>query len=122
MDLASIARRIVRARQPSVTAPAPTPERYRPLLGSYVRPDLGGWVVRLEWRDGKLTFVTPESPAWRMILAPTDDPDLFAVEPEPGPPGESVTFRRRPDGRVTSAFLMDTTWVRLDGVAAAETA
>lgn len=120
MDLASIARSLVRDQPTAITVPAPMPEEYRPLLGIYARPDLGGWLLRLEWRAGRLAFVTAESAIWRLLLAPTGDPDLFAVEPESGLPGEDVIFRRGADGRVTSAFLMDTTWVRLDRVAAPE--
>jgi hypothetical protein len=37
------------APMPAEPMPAgPMPERFRPLLGLYVRPGLGGWVIRLE--------------------------------------------------------------------------
>jgi Beta-lactamase len=118
MDLAAAARRLARAQPPAITPPEPVPAAYRPLLGIYARPDLGGWVIRLEWRDGKLTFTIPESAAWRLVLAPTPDPDLFAIDAGTGFAGENVTFRRLPDRRVASVFLMDNTWARLDPVAA----
>jgi CubicO group peptidase (beta-lactamase class C family) len=58
-DLASIARRLARAAPPVIEPPAPTPGQYRPLLGIYARPELGGWLLRLEWRDGNLAFHHP---------------------------------------------------------------
>jgi CubicO group peptidase (beta-lactamase class C family) len=118
LDLASIARRVIRDQPRVIMAPALMPGQYGPLLGLYVRPELGGWVLRLEWRDGKLAFVTPETAGWRLNLAPTGAPDHFVVEPESRLAGENVIFQCRPDDRVTSVFLMDTTWVRLDRVAA----
>ena len=114
VDLAAAARRLVLAQPPAVTQPAPVPAGYRPLLGIYARPDLGGWVIRLEWRDGKLTFTTPESAAWRLVLVPADGPDSFVIAPGTWFPGENVTFRRLPGGQVASVFLAETTWVRLD--------
>ncbi len=73
-DLASIARRLAQAAPPAIEAPVPTPGKYRLLLGIYTRPDLGGWMLRLEWRDGKLTFVAPDVPLWRPVLEPTSNP------------------------------------------------
>ena len=46
-------------RMPAIALPAPTPESYRPLLGIYARPGLGGWVLGLEWRAGELAFLIP---------------------------------------------------------------
>jgi CubicO group peptidase (beta-lactamase class C family) len=118
LDLASIARRVIRDQPRVIMAPALMPGQYGPLLGLYVRPELGGGVLRLEWRDGKLAFVTPETAGWRLNLAPTGASNHFVVEPESSLAGENVIFQCRPDDRVTSVFLMDTTWVRLDRVAA----
>jgi hypothetical protein len=94
------------------------PENYRSLLGIYARASLGGWLLRLEWTDGKLVFTPAESSDWQVILAPTADPDLFTIAYGDNLPGENVTFRRFADGRVASVFLADTTWVRLDPVIA----
>jgi hypothetical protein len=79
----------------------------------------GGWLIRLEWRDGKLTVTTPESPGWQLILLPSGDPDLFTVAPECDQPGADVIFRRLPDGRVASVLLAESTWERLGRVAEA---
>ena len=115
IDLASIARRLILAQPRAVTAPAPMPAEFGPLLGLYARHDLGGWVLRLEWRDGKLSFVAPDATVWPLV--PTGDPDVFALAPGSGLPGENATFRRRADGRVFSVFLIGSTWIRLDRVA-----
>jgi CubicO group peptidase (beta-lactamase class C family) len=116
MDLATIARRAARARPPRIDPPIPTPYEFRTLLGLYSRP-AHSQVVRLEWRDGKLTFIDPQLPAWRPTLAPTDDPRVFIVEPGYRQSGEPVTFHELPDGRVRSVFLADGTFYRLEHVA-----
>lgn len=116
VDLASIARRLVSSALPVIEAPSPTPAHYRPLLGLYARPDLGGWVLRLEWRDGKLAFVTPEVPAWCLELEPTGDPDTFTVRPGSSFAGEHVIFRRLAGGRVISVLLVESTLLRMDRV------
>jgi CubicO group peptidase (beta-lactamase class C family) len=115
-DLASAARRLTRAEPPAPEAPAAAPGAYRPLLGLYARPGLGGWVLRLEWRDGRLAFVSPEAPGWGIALQPTSDPDVFTAGPGSDWAGEAVTFRRRGDGRVLTVLLMNWTMVRLDHV------
>lgn len=117
-DLASIARRLAPAAPPPIEASVPTPETCRPLLGIYTRPDLGGWMLRLEWRDGTLAFVSPEMPAWRLALEPTSNPDVFIAGPGSSFSGENVIFRRRGDGRVTSVLLVESTFARLDHVPA----
>jgi len=117
MDLATIARDAVRATAPVTEAPASLPEAYRPLLGIYADRD-SATVSRLEWRDGKLVFVDADQPAWRPTIAPTDDPDVFVVEPGVRESGEQVRFRRLPDGRVASVFLTAVTLIRLDAVVA----
>jgi hypothetical protein len=87
----------------------------RPLLGAYARPDLGGWVIRLEWRDGRLAFVTAES-TWQAGLRPGGAPGAFVVEPGSTQAGEPVVFHRRADGQVASVYFADSTWVRLAAV------
>jgi CubicO group peptidase (beta-lactamase class C family) len=114
MDLATIARRLAQAAPPLIQPPLPAPREYLPLLGIYARPGLGGWLLRLEWRDGKLTVTTGESAAWQLVLAPTSDPDTFTIESGPGLTGERARFQRLPGGQVRSVFLMETTWERLE--------
>lgn len=116
-ELAAAARDLTRDLRPArSTPPAPAPPGCRPLLGIYARASLGGWLLRLEWRDGKLTFTAAEAPGWQVLLTPTADPDRFGIAEGSTAPGDSVTFRRSADGRVVSAFFLDFTWVRLDRV------
>ncbi len=107
MELAATAGRLAGSRPPPVQAPVP-------LLGIYARPGLGGWLLRLEWRDGKLTATFGEPVSWQLVLAPTSDPDTFTVEPGTGLTGERVRFRRLAGGQVGSVVLMETTWERLE--------
>jgi hypothetical protein len=119
MDLAEICRSAVRARPRAIAPPAPVPDACRPLLGLYATPfgpDAVDRVIRLEWRDGKLTFVDPADASWRPALEPTGDRDVFVVEPGYRQSGELVTFRRRADGRVASAFFAEFTLLRLGRV------
>ena len=115
MDLASISRKAARAQPPVIELPAPVPEAFRPLLGIYAQPELD-LLIRLEWRNGKLTFIDPASPAWRPTLAPSGDPDVFTVEPGFPESGECAIFHRRPDGRVASVLLAAWTLARFDRV------
>lgn len=117
-DLAGIARRLVREAPPLIGVPEPAPDAFRPLLGVYTRPSFGGWMLRLEWRDGQLAFISPEVPGFALALTPTGDPDVFIAGPGSNFAGEEIVFRRRADGRVTSVLLAETTMVRLEQVAA----
>jgi CubicO group peptidase (beta-lactamase class C family) len=118
LALGAIARSAVREAPAPVTLPVPTPDAYRELLGLYADdPSMSdGYLVRLEWRDGKLTFVDPQEPVWRPSLVPTDDPDVFTVEPGLRESGEVVRFGRRADGRISGVDLAGTRLVRLDPV------
>ena len=118
MDLAALARQRAPHGPAPITLPAPAPENYRPLLGIYGSPPLGSWLIRLEWTRGQLVFTLVEQAGWRIVLAPTPDPDLFTIADGGDLPGGNVTFRRFADGRVASVLLMDSTWVRLDRVTA----
>jgi CubicO group peptidase (beta-lactamase class C family) len=119
IELAALARGLTRSRPPGPDGPpVPVPESCRPLLGIYARSHLGGWLLRLEWRDGKLTFTTAEAPGWQLVLGPTADPDRFTAAGGGDMLGGGATFRRSAGGRVISAFFMDCTWVRLDRVTA----
>lgn len=115
LDLATVAREAVLGEPPRMEPPKPLPEAYRSLVGLYHDAELGV-ELRLEWRDGKLTFVDPLLPEWRPTLAATDDPDVFLIDPGVRQSGENAVFRRTPDGRVASVFIAAGTWVRLESV------
>jgi D-alanyl-D-alanine carboxypeptidase len=112
MDLASLARNAVRAAPVPIEPPAPIPAAWRELLGLYA--DRGhSLLVRLEWRDGKLTFVEAGSASWRPTLKPTEDPDTFIVEAGVRESGEPCSFQRMADGRIRSVTLGATLLLRL---------
>jgi CubicO group peptidase (beta-lactamase class C family) len=113
-ELAGIARSLVRASAPQLRPVAPTPAAYRPLLGLYTRPALDDQ-RRIEWRDGKLVMVSPIY-ADPMPLIPAAEPGAFVVGPGFRESGETVRFRRLPDGRVASAYCGNATLLRLDPV------
>jgi CubicO group peptidase (beta-lactamase class C family) len=115
MALGAVARTAVREAAPAIEPPTPTPEPYRDLLGLYADLD-DGLIVRLEWRDAKLTVVDPEEPTWRPVLNPTDDRDVFVVEDGVRESGERVTFEREVDGRVRAVDLAGTRLSRLSPV------
>jgi CubicO group peptidase (beta-lactamase class C family) len=60
MKLAEVARGLVTASAPEVRLPAAAPAEVRALLGLYATADMS-WVVRLEWRDGKLTAIDAQN-------------------------------------------------------------
>jgi CubicO group peptidase (beta-lactamase class C family) len=115
MELAAHARKAVRAAPAPIDPPAPIPAAWRELLGLYADPEFVMF-VRLEWRDGKLTFVESESPNWRPTLTPSSQPDVFIVEPGVREAGEPCTFDRRADGRIRSVMLGSAVLRRLDPV------
>ncbi len=115
MQLGAMARNAVVQAAPAIEAPMPAPDAYRSLLGLYLSIDLGE-AFRLEWRDARLMFIDPSEPAWRPTLSPTDERDVFTVDPGVRESGERVVFNRTPDGRVASVFMAADTWARLDPV------
>ena len=115
MALGAVARTAVLGAAPDIDAPAPTPDDYRSLLGIYILI-VAGEVLRLEWRDAHLVFVSATEPTWRPTLSPTAEPDVFIVDPGVRESGERVIFNRTVDGRVSSVFLASETWLRLDVV------
>jgi D-alanyl-D-alanine carboxypeptidase len=115
MDLGAIAREAVRTAAPTIASPPPIPETYRPLLGIYMDLE-DGWVVRVEWRDGKLSLIDPTDDTWRPSLSPTEDRYAFVVEPGVRESGEPAVFHHLPDGRVASLFLASSTLQRLQPV------
>ena len=110
----------MQASPPAIVPPPAAPEQLRSLLGLYAPADMTE-IVRLEWRDGKLIFLSAEDLTWRPELEATDSPDTFMVGPGFRQSGERVQFRRLPDGRVTSFVAGGGTMLRLDLVAADET-
>ncbi len=115
MDLAGIARDAVRAAPAPIEPPAPLPEAWRDLLGLYTEPE-AMMLLRLEWRDGKLTFVDADSPTWRPTLAPGSAADAFVVEPGVREAGEPCTFERTGGGQVRAVVLGPTRLRRLEPV------
>jgi hypothetical protein len=112
-ELAVTARRQAGAAPSAAAVPAPVPAQYRPLLGLYARTGLGGGVLSLEWRAGKLAFLIPEFSSWQLALEPTPNPDVFLAGPGSDLSGENVIFRRHDDGQVISVLLVQGTYLRL---------
>lgn len=113
MSIAARARALAASHPPVIQPAAGTPREYLPLLGVYARPGFGGWLIKLEWRDRKLTFTTSESAAWQVTLSPTSNPEVFYIA-SGGLAGEYVRFQHLPCGQVRSVHMMDTTWQRLE--------
>ena len=113
-ELAVTAYRLAGSAPTAAAVPAPAPAGYGPLLGLYARAGLGGGVLSLQWRAGQLAFFIPELPSWQLVLEPTSNPDVFIAGPGSDLSGENVIFRRHDDGRVTSVFLVQGTYLRLD--------
>jgi CubicO group peptidase (beta-lactamase class C family) len=113
MELAATARRLAQAHAPAIAVPASTPAEYVPLLGMYALPVGGGDVRRIEWRDGKLAFISPNYPGQAMSLTPSGEPGMFVVGPGFRDSGERVSFVRGPDGQVTAVNFGGGTLLRL---------
>ena len=114
-DLGTIARDAVKAAAPAIESPKKLPKKWRDFVGLYVMKHFGD-VVRLEWKDGKLTLIDPSDLTWTPTLAPTDDPDVFTIEPGFRESGELVRFQRGKDGRVVSVVAAVVTMERLEPV------
>ena len=114
--LAGLARAAVCESPRPITPPARLPSELRPLLGLYADPEFES-VIRVEWRDGKLTLIDPEDKSYLPTLEPTGEPDTFVISAGVRESGETCVFTRRPDGRVLSLYL-GAAWVlqRLDPV------
>jgi hypothetical protein len=115
MELGAIARDAVKAAAPAIEKPAALPDEWKPLVGLYLMQHFGG-VIRLEWRDGKLTFLDDTDPTWTPTLEATDEPDVFRVEPGFRESGELVRFKRDRKGRVVSVLMAVATMDRLEPV------
>jgi D-alanyl-D-alanine carboxypeptidase len=104
MELAALAREAVRKAVEPVRLPDATPEAYGDLLGIYGEPT-EAILARLEWRDGKLTMLDPSEPDWKLVFVPTEEPDRFVVDWFQRESGESVSFHRGADGRVSGVTI-----------------
>jgi CubicO group peptidase (beta-lactamase class C family) len=103
-ELGVLALEAVRSAVTPLEVPHEMPEAYEPLLGIYGEP-VEAMLVRLEWRDGKLTLLDPSEPDWTLILLPTDDPYRFTVDWFQRESGEPVEFHRDGDGGVTGVTI-----------------
>ncbi len=115
MELGAIAREAVKTAAPAIEPPQKLPRKWRDLVGLYLAAHFGT-AMQLEWRDGKLTFIDPSDPTWTPTLEPTDDPDVFVIEPGFRESGELVRFSRGKDGRVVSVVVAVATLQRLEPV------
>lgn len=115
MSLGAQARELAEAAAPKLTAPPPTPVDLLPLLGLYAPVDMS-FLLRVEWRDGKLALVEGSGPGETVPLERGSGPASFLVAPGFRQSGEPVVFQRRADGTVTSMVLGGGSLVRLDPV------
>ena len=93
--------------------PVPVPPEVSPLLGLYAWEDLS-FVIRVEWRDGRLSVGSGEGTSSResATLAPTEDPFVFVVEGGRSA-GERLTFLRTGPVEVDGLILGGWPLVRL---------
>ena len=115
MALGAQARELAEAAPPPPTGPAPMPAELRPLLGLYAAADMS-YLLRIEWRDGKLAVVEGEGPGEIMPVEQGSEAGSFVVAPGFRQSGEPLVFRRRADGAVTSMQIGTGSLVRLDPV------
>jgi CubicO group peptidase (beta-lactamase class C family) len=103
MSLAAQARELA-AADTQLTAPAPTPADLLALLGVYAPADMS-FMLRVEWRDGKLAIVEGSGPGETVPIDRGSEQASFVVAPGFRRSGEPVVFQRRPDGTVTSMLI-----------------
>jgi CubicO group peptidase (beta-lactamase class C family) len=118
MSLAAVGRGLVTSAAPRLRALVPTPADVLPLLGVYATVDMSA-LIKLEWRDGKLTLLDVSEPGQPVVLDRAGEPGSFVVAPGFRESGEPIEFRRLPDGRVTGLMLGAGSLVRLDPPSAA---
>ena len=111
MTLGALARAAVLEAEPVVAPPPPMPLAYADLLGIYAQAEVFAEMVRIEWRDGVLALVDPDSPT--IELRPTGDPDVFDVQPGNRASGEGARFERAEDGRVRRFWIGGGSYARL---------
>jgi CubicO group peptidase (beta-lactamase class C family) len=112
MSLAETGRRLVEGEGPQLRKVAPTPVHMAPLLGVYAPPDMS-FLVKVEWRDGKLTMIDSDQPGEKILLEPGREPGTFVVAPGVRQSGEPVEFRRLADDTIASLALGGASLVRL---------
>jgi hypothetical protein len=115
MSLAGLGRKLALAAAPELTAPLPTPDDVRPLLGLYAPPDLS-YLIRLEWRDGQVMLVDTPAVGQQTPLERGPEPGTFVVSGGFRQSGETILVRRRPDGTVIDLKLGGRWLLRLDPV------
>ena len=116
MSLAAAGRDLVEAAAPKLRPPTPTPTDLTPLLGIYASPDLSV-LVRLEWRDGELTMIDATDPSDKVVIKRAAGSGSFVVAPGVRQSGETVEFRRLPDGAIASLAVGGACLVRLGPLA-----
>jgi hypothetical protein len=112
MSLAAAGRELAEAAAPQLRPPAPTPPDLTSLLGIYSSPDLSV-LVRLEWRDGELTMIDASDPGDKVVIEHVPGSGRFVVAPGVRQSGETVEFRRLPDGAIASLAIGGACLVRL---------
>jgi CubicO group peptidase (beta-lactamase class C family) len=115
MELGAQARELAEAAPPRLAAPAPTPADLRPLLGLYA-PASMSFMIRVEWRDGRLAVVEGDGPGEIVPLERGSEPGTFVVAPGFRTSGEPLVFQRRPDGAVTAMQFASGKLIRLNPV------
>jgi CubicO group peptidase (beta-lactamase class C family) len=115
MALGGQARELAQAAPPRLAGAARMPAELGPLLGLYAPADMS-FLLRIEWRDGKLAVVEGEGPGEIMPLEQGREPGGFVVAPGFRQSGEPLVFQRRADGAVTSMLIGGGSLVRLDPV------
>lgn len=115
LRLGTLAREAVREAPPTISVPEPIPGEWRSLPGLYLGEHFDT-VLRVEWLDGKLTVLDPGLADWKLTLAPTDEKDVFLIEPGARESGELARFERGPAGRVVALFLAVARLKRLEPV------
>jgi CubicO group peptidase (beta-lactamase class C family) len=115
MALGALARELAEAAPARLEAPVPMPAELQPLLGLYAPANMS-YLVRIEWRDGKLALVDGDGPGEIIPLERGREAGSFVVAPGFRQSGEPLVFQRRDDGAVTSLLMGGGSLVRLDPV------
>ena len=115
MSLAAAGRALAQAAALELRLPAEMPADMAALLGYYAPPDMS-FLVKVEWRDGKVTLIGVSEPDMKIPLDRAAEAGTFVAAPGYRQSGEPVTFGRRADGTVDSLDFGGGSLVRLDPV------